>query len=113
MSNTRKVTKPKPKPTSAPDVVDVDAMIAESTVEMEQVVLKFRGREWTFKGMSEAPINLFDEGLDEAHSALYFLQTMLADGDDNDLPTDVTLREATALVNAYTKAATAGLSTGE
>jgi hypothetical protein len=111
MSNTRKVSKPKPKPTSSPDVVDVDAMIAESTTEMEQVVLRFRGREWTFKGMSEAPINLFDEGLDEAHSALYFLQTMLADGEV--LPGDVTLREATTLVNAYTKAATAGLSTGE
>lgn len=111
MSNARKVTKPKPKPTSSPDVVDVDAMIAESTTELGVVVLKFRGREWTFKGMSEAPINLFDEGLDEAHSALFFLQTMLAGGDE--LPGDVTLREATAIVNAYTKAATAGLSTGE
>lgn len=106
MSNTKKR-----KPAPVDDVVDVDALIADSTAALAEVTLKFRGQRWTFKGMSEAPLNLFDDSLDEAHSALFFLQTMLADGQE--LPGDVTLREATAIVSAYTQAATAGLTTGE
>lgn len=106
MSNTKKR-----KPTTVSDVVDVDAMIAENTTSLAPVVLKFRGVEWTFKGITDAPLHLFDDSLDEANSALFFLNTMLADGQD--FPADVTLREATTIVNAYTRSATGGLSTGE
>lgn len=92
-------------------VVDVDAMIAEETTASPSVTLLFRGTEWTFKGITEAPLHLFDGSLEEAESAVFFLKTML-DDDQPPLPDDVTLRDATALVNAYSKTAT-GLSAGE
>ena len=92
MSNTRKV--------KAPPIFDVDAFIAETTVASQQVSLRFRGKEWVFKGITEAPLKLFDDSLETAQSSLFFLQTMLVEGQD--FPEDMSLREATALVQAYT-----------
>ncbi len=93
-----------------PPTFDVDALIAETTVEAQPVMLKFRGQEWEFKGITEAPINLFDDELETAQSSLFFLRTMLCDGQE--FPADVTLREASALVNAYSQEA-ARITAGE
>jgi hypothetical protein len=104
-------TKQPPKLTG--EVVDVDAMIASAARPgSSPVLLRFRGTEWQFKPITQAPIDLFDDSLDEAASSLHFLRTMLEEGQPP-LPNDITLGEASAIVNGYTKGATGGLSAGK
>lgn len=107
MSTQRK--KPaKPQPSAS--VIDVDALIAAAGPPATGVILRFRGEEWSFKPLTEAPLSLFDDGLDQATSFLLFVQTLLNDGQV--FPTDVTVREAEKVLNAYTSAAV-GLTAGK
>ncbi len=98
------------KPQTSDSVIDVDALIAAAGPAPTGVILKFRGEEWSFKPITEAPLSLFDDGLDEPSSFVHFLNTMLVDGQV--FPTDATLREASQIVNAYTSAA-AGMTAGK
>ncbi len=103
---------PTAKKTAKAKPIDIDKLLTEQPEQGEPVVLKFRRKLWTFRPITEAPLNLFSGDLDDAHASARFLSQMLVEGSDP-LPDDVNLREAGALVQAYTEAATEGLDLGE
>lgn len=95
-----------------PAVIDVDALLKESPQEGGNVKIKFRRRTWTFRPITDAPLSLFTGELDDAQAGQAFLKEMLIKGSDP-LPDDMTIREASVLVQAYTEQATEGLTPGE
>ena len=100
------------KKTAAKPPVDVDSLLATEPQVGEPVEIKFRERVWKFRPITDAPLSLFAGDLDDAKASANFLAAMLEPGEDP-LPDDTTLREAGALVQAYTTAATDGIDVGE
>lgn len=111
MANTRKATGVKAKAATEPKATDVDALLAR-TPEQQPVTLTWRGEQWTFDPLENAPLSLLlDDSEDAARQTRTFLNRMLAG--DRVLPDDTTMKEAMALLNVYTETATGGvLDTG-